>query len=194
MELENIYKPVLLNRDYELLLKYLKMGKNCFEFGSGYSTVWISKLDNIGKIISVENDKIWYDKITELVKKEGVYNIVSIKYVDTDSDGSSWGTPKSQNLIKWKNYYTSYQPEYKSNVIYIDGRFRVSCALDLVCKIDTSTYVFIDDFKNRYYYHVVLKYYDIHDCGKLAVVLVKKHIIDYEKLEKDIELYSTDYN
>lgn len=184
--------PHLENKDMVMFKRYLEKGTRCFEFGCGWGTIWIAKLPNIERLKSIENDIVWYEKITKRIEEEKLENIAEICYVDTDSNHSGWGFPKSKNLEKWRNYYASYSPSFNADIILIDGRFRVSCGLDLVRKIETITFVMIDDFLNREHYHVLLKYYDKVECGKIAVILKKKLLINEEELDADIKKYQLD--
>ena len=186
------YLPHLEDDDIKIFRKYLEKGNRCFEFGCGYSTLYIAKIPNIEKVISIENNIEWFEKIEQKIEDEKMGDIIQLKYIDTDSDHSSWGFPKSKNLKKFRNYYTSYDIEFKADTIFIDGRFRISCALDILDKIDTTIWVIIDDFSNRPEYHVLLKYYEKEECGKILVVLKKKSLLNKDELEKDKEFYKLD--
>lgn len=186
------YIPILEKEDVDVFKKYLEKGNRCFEFGSGYGTIYIAKLNNIDKVKSIENDIEWYEKIESKIQEEKLGDFVDLVYVNTNSDHTSWGYPRTSDLGKFRNYYTAYDPSFKADIIYIDGRFRVSCGLDLINKIDTTTYVMVDDFTNRPWYQDLLKYYDKEECGKLLVVLKKKHLINRDELNNDIEKYKFD--
>lgn len=49
----------------------------------------------------------------------------------------------------------------KADIILIDGRFRVSCALKSYNIIDLDTILVFDDFLNRKHYHIILEYFKI---------------------------------
>ena len=72
------------------------------------------------------------------------------------------------------------------DLILIDGRFRVICALNAHKVIDKNCIVLIDDFLNRKAYHILLNYYDIIEKGERMIVLRKKEncIVSDEILEK----------
>jgi len=64
--------------------------------------------------------------------------------------------------------------KYFVDLILIDGRFRVACALNLFDQIENNTTIIFDDFLNRKNYHVVLEYYDIVMKAGRTVILKKR--------------------
>src|SRR5437763_7490952 len=48
----------------QFLESYLTKADRVFEYGCGFSTVWLAK--RVGAIISVDDDPIWYDRIRPL--------------------------------------------------------------------------------------------------------------------------------
>lgn len=177
-------KPHMSSRDIEIFELYLKGSRIYFEFGSGYSTIFAAQFNSIQKIFTVENDVRW----AKLVKSFKIPKI-KIIYVDTNSDNSRLGRPKTKDFDKISNYFTTYHKKYKADLMLIDGRFRVNCALDILSKISNSTYVLFDDFNNRPEYYVILNYYKVVERGDKLVVLNKRTDINLAKLEKDMIKY-----
>ena len=67
-----------------------------------------------------------------------------------------------------KKYIQAYKSEYNADIILIDGRFRVACALDIFSKIRSDTIVLIHDYERKAY-HVVENYYiKIQSWSRLA--------------------------
>ena len=90
-----------------------------------------------------------------------------------------WGYPVG-NPKQWPSYSNAItqigDDVKKLDVVLIDGRFRVACALKIHSLIRDDCVVLFDDFMNRPFYHVVLDYYEIvkHTPNKHMVVLKKK--------------------
>lgn len=62
------------------------------------------------------------------------------------------------------------------DTIFIDGRFRVACALSALLHCQNST-IMIHDFFNRQQYHIVLEFLDmIEECETLGVFKPKKRL------------------
>lgn len=186
---EEIVVPHLLNEDRILFEQYLSQIQRYFEFGSGKSTIYALRFPNIQAIRSIENERNWYQQVKQKVQG---HSKVELHYVDTNSDNKPWGYPQTKNLEKFRNYFQSYLSEFNADLVMIDGRFRVSCCLDLYPKIRPDTLVFFDDFLNRPHYHHVLEYYDIVVTGKVAVVLKKKPKVDLNRLAHSIQQYEMD--
>ena len=141
-----------------------------FEFGSGGSTNIASyyKL----KTYSVESDIRWHEKL----KKYGIEaNYIT---VSLNSNSNSFGYPgKRTNIKDWKKYIQAYKKEYNADIIFIDGRFRVACALDIFPKIRNDTLIFIHDYKSRPGYHILERYYKkINNWDSLALFIKKTNV------------------
>lgn len=181
--------PHLQENDTALFNKYVMKAKKYFEFGSGMSTLYVGNFPNIESVISIENNMKWFKQIKTASENN---TKIQIFYIDTNSKNTEWGRPSAINIEKFKKYYMSYKPIYDCDLIMIDGRFRVSCCLDLYDKINDSTIIFFDDFNNRKYYSDVLKYYNVIELGDRAIVLQRKQPNNKYELVNDIKKYQID--
>lgn len=77
----------------------------------------------------------------------------------------------------------------KADFIFIDGRFRVACALSIILNCNSNPIVAIHDFWVRIEYQVLLEFYDIEDrIDTLAVLKIKKDV-DIEKVKQLYQKY-----
>jgi hypothetical protein len=174
-------EPFMEKEDIPIFYKYLDNTINFLEYGSGGSTYQASLRPNIKSITSVESDKKWIDKLREKVTAKFIY-------IDIDTKPNTWGHPgNNARLLNIMSYSESrYTNE---DLILIDGRFRVACALKLWEHIPETTFIIFDDFNDRKQYHIVLDHFDIVEKGKRLVVLKKgktkpsKRLIDYFELD-----------
>lgn len=99
-----------------------------FEYGSGNSTKWWAK--RVGKIISVEYDKAWLEKIRPALPKnaEIIYQELNAKY------------PKT--ILNQKG---------KFDLVVIDGRERVESALNSVTKLGPKGVIIWDNTDRERY-------------------------------------------
>ena len=86
----------------------------------------------------------------------------------------------------------SYGTE-RYDVVLVDGRFRVSCALKLLTGgyIDTESVVMIHDYRYRHKYHVVERFFNRirkDDTVTLGVFVMKENI-DETELAAAVEKY-----
>ena len=170
--------PSFAKNDLLMFNKYLNNTKNYFEFGSGGSTYQASIKNNIKLIISVESDKEWHSIIKNNVKHSNFH----YKFIDLKCNPKNWGYPSDlcdKKIYKdYSNVISNIRKETANllDLILIDGRFRVACALKCHSVINDNCKIIFDDFLNRKQYHIVLNYYDIIDktIDNRMVVLKKK--------------------
>ena len=86
---------------------------------------------------------------------------INVNYLTKDlkSRGNTGYPGSNTNVEDWKKYIQAYDKNYEANVILIDGRFRVACALGIFTKISNNTLDLIHDYTDRPAYHIVEKYY-----------------------------------
>ena len=162
------FRPQMTNNEIIALSYFMKPNNIYFEFGSGGSTNLASYYKI--KTFSVESDVKWHNKL----KKAGII----ANYITVDLKVSSIGYPgKGTNLNDWKKYIQAYKSEYNANIILIDGRFRVACALDIFSKIKEDTIILIHDYKRKQY-HILEQFYIKVKMWDTLVLLIKNPNID----------------
>jgi len=181
-------------KERDIFIEYLKSKDQLkyYEFGSGGSTYVACQEKNVSHICSQESDTFFYNK---LKKMPVIMNAMNNKltYVLTEVGcNNNWGYPKEGTpKEKYLPYFRSIR-DYTGipDLVLIDGRFRVACALNTWFIIDEHTIVLFDDFSDRSYYHIVLKYFHvINIVGRMAVF---KKNVDVTMDENDLEKYETD--
>lgn len=172
--------------------------KSIFEFGCGGSTILAMKLGKyVNTINSVESDIKWIQKMNATI-----YNDISIQktnktlnffYINIGAT-RAWGHPINDSRAKYYHEYSDaiYEHGRESDLVFVDGRFRVACALKTFLTTKSTTKVLIHDFFNRHQYHRVLKYADIVRCCKTMVLLQRKDNYDHDALLVDIKLFETE--
>ena len=193
-------KPQFSYKDLTYFKKLIKNKKNIIEYGMGGSTIYLIKSNK--NLVSVETDK----NFLEIIKSK-LHNIrlnKSILFYENIGETNLWGYPidnriNKKNLNRWKKYVKSPWKYIKSknfpNVILIDGRFRVACAVLALKKIKfkRQSLVFFDDFNKRDYYNDVLKVAKVIKKLDRASILKPKKISDkifdnlIEKFSKDLK-------
>jgi precorrin-6B methylase 2 len=101
-----------------------------FEYGSGNSTIWFSK--RVKKIVSIEHDDEWYDY---QMKQKSLDNTTI--------------------LFKKMVYGGEYSKEIKKyneiDIALIDGRDRVSCAINAITQLSKKGIIILDDAQRKNY-------------------------------------------
>ncbi len=150
----------MTSKELKAFCYFMKPGNVYFEFGSGGSTNVASYYEV--KTYSVESDVRWHNKLKQ--------NKIKANYITIDLKVKSLGYPgKETNINDWKKYIQAYKSEYMADIIMIDGRFRVACALDIFSKIKNDTIVLVHDYTKRKGYHIIEEYY-FSDFKKISSI------------------------
>jgi len=123
------------------------------EFGSGGSTVLAAEMP--GKcIFSVESDKAWLRMMQEWFADNPVADQTELHLVHADiGPTGAWGHPKDDRA--WRRFahyplgvwrHTAFR---HPDVVFVDGRFRVGCALATALHISRPVTLLFDDYANR---------------------------------------------
>jgi hypothetical protein len=132
-ETRNPILPWLTPQSIKILNELIKPSDIGYEFGSGRSTIWLSS--KLFKLVSIEDNKSWFDKILEIITKN---NITNIDYYHKES--------KSINEID-SPYYKALD-NIKDNTIdfiLIDGSLRSSLALISCVKLKPGGILVLDN-------------------------------------------------
>lgn len=117
-------------------IKFIKSRINkdmtIFEFGSGYSTLFFSKL--VKQVVAIEHDKKWYKKIQNSIKKRGIKNIKLIFNPLND---------------EYTNYINKTTKKY--NIIIVDGRKRVDSIYNSLDNLTKDGVIILDDSQRKSY-------------------------------------------
>lgn len=125
----------------ELLNNEMKV----FEWGSGGSTLYFAK--KVKEVVSVEHNKTWFDNVQHSITKNNINNCkyyliepefsIFAKFLPYISSAYVSRTFKEHEKMSFKNYVKkidSFPDEY-FDLIFVDGRSRVSCIDHAVKKI-----------------------------------------------------------
>ena len=141
-------------------LSRLVSGTDVLEFGSGGSTLLLGKFAN--SVISVESDKHFVKFMKKKLKQLLLRN-VEVVYANIGPT-VRYGYPDPKKIDKHKNKYSRYTEAgfevidclgLKPKVIFIDGRFRVWCAIQAVTKLSGDFKIVFDDFYDRQQYSAI---------------------------------------
>lgn len=129
------------------------------EYGSGGSTVLASEMPD-KRVFSVESDQAWADMMRGWFAQNPPADGTQIDVIWSDiGETGAWGAPIDDG--GWRAY-----AEYplgvwqrkgfvQPDVVLVDGRFRVGCALATAFCTAKPVTLLVDDYKPRKHYHVV---------------------------------------
>jgi len=180
-------EPFMSINEKTMFRKYLSNSKNYFEFGSGGSTVWACNQNNIESITTVENDPVYIEKVKVAAPRATIFEID----MGVLTEG---GHPVDRTNIKeWKLYWETWNKKpIEPDLVLVDGRFRVCCALTVALSCNPHTRILFHDFTIRPYYHCILLFFDIIEQKESLVVLRVKPDIHKGDIETIIKLFIYD--
>lgn len=113
----------------EFLRKRITPSMKVFEYGAGNSTLWWA--DRVQDVISIEHDQEWFDRINQY--KNTNINLIFKKLI--------YNGDYSKEVLNWSNL----------DVIVIDGRDRVNCAINSFNSLSESGVIIWDDSERKRY-------------------------------------------
>lgn len=173
------------------------------EYGSGGSTFFAAKF---GKdFVTIDSDKYFLKAVEKQIVKSGLSDSSSqiLHHADIGLT-KEWGQPvftekNKSRLKKWASY--SDIPLVKGkhflpDLILIDGRFRVACALKSVKYLhDKVSYtILVDDYVGRTEYCEIERFAELVKLKGRMAVFKQKANIDFAELDKAITKYEAEFS
>lgn len=196
---EEMMLPVMSADEISLLEKYTPSGQ-ILEFGAGGSTVFFAHR-GVQNIVTVESDAEWIKKLllgNALLRQWAKSGRWQALHAHIGATGE-WGVPLARRpSVAWLNYHQSVWSAVNPSqldFVFIDGRFRVACALQVLLRTaGRNLPVMIHDFSPRTHYHVLLHFFEIIDAADTAVVLLRKDNLPWREVAICLQEYQFDWN
>jgi predicted O-methyltransferase YrrM len=131
-EKENPSVPWLTAKSIWIIDSLLKPNDKMIEFGSGRSTSWFAQ--RVKELISVETDRLWYEKVKVDVEK---FKNTNLKFLNND--------------IEFRNLIATIDNS-SIDISLIDGAYRELCANLLIYKMKLGGVMIIDN-ANWFFYN-----------------------------------------
>lgn len=153
-----------------------------FEWGSGFTTRMAD--ERAKSVISVEGSRGWYQHMTQTF---ALSKRTHIKYVNIGhTKAFSWPS----NVSAGDEYIHSLCASPPQDVILVDGRWRVACALAALLCLPQDATLLVHDFGRRGY-HVLLRFYELKGTVDSLVVLQPRWNVTMSALQQTLRRYST---
>jgi hypothetical protein len=173
-------KPRMQDDEVACLERLVRSSNSVLEYGCGGSTVFMSSQGHC-QISTIESDPAWLSKVeSEPLVQDAVANgrvVLCHAYVGPTGP---WGAPSDDSCKHLWPRYSELPWARRSDydLILIDGRFRVACALQAVLRASTRTLIVVHDFWNRPKYHVVLPFLEWKESCQSTGVFTKRRDAD----------------
>ena len=137
-------KPYMTSAEITAFTRYRDKSRNYFEFGCGGSTVFCDSPQRRTK--SVDNNKEWLNKVQPLVG-----STTELIYVNT-GPVLEYGNPADPTQTAgFADYSLALsQRDSDTDLVLVDGRFRVACALQIVLSNYTGIVLLHDAQRPEY--------------------------------------------
>eukprot|EP01083_Nonionella_stella_P084645 234367_1 len=193
-----ILKIFMQEEEQKLLLavaaKQSKLPNSVYlEWGMGGSTENVAPL--FPSAYSVENDPSYCEKMKKRPLQQRLAKQTGHHFICRNGGPvGQWAIPKNKRTYDSRSYVEVMDglDVSRFDMVLIDGRFRVACALRALKYVDEKSFVVIHDFFDRPHYHVVLKFYEVVQKSKTLAVLKKRSDFDHVD-EKLYEEYIQDF-
>jgi hypothetical protein len=163
------------------------------EYGCGGSTVYAANTAQIPHIISVDTDRNWIEKVTDLISNKNIK--FYIEHCDLGEVGD-WGMPLHKDKIDdfWMYmalpWHIAKEQNLTPDIVLIDGRFRVASFLYTLLAAQEGTTILFDDYLDRPGYFVVENFCRLQERhGRMGVFVVEKGF-SYPEIVKRIAQYA----
>lgn len=177
--------PHMLPEEMACFARYAAEAQQYLEFGCGGSTV-AAAIAGARRIDSVESDAEWIAKCEEAPELAPRVADGTMRFHHVEiGPVRGWGRPRGDAFaVKWPSYYLDVWTKLENlpDVVLIDGRFRVACALQALLRCEDGATILFHDFWNRRGYHVVLDFTDEVERAKKLAVLRRKPSPDWRKM------------
>jgi hypothetical protein len=158
-------QPAMSAAEAALLARYQATAKSYFEWGCGGSTVQAAQ-QGVEKACCVDSVAEWIGAV-----RPHVPPTFTFVHADIGADPDNWGRPKDDTTRPLWPTYSGAIEQYgrDADVILVDGRFRVACALKAIRLRPNST-VLVHDYTVRPHYRVLERFLKrVDGVGSMAV-------------------------
>lgn len=168
--------PAMSDAEAAVLRECFSKANSLVEFGSGGSTLLAARSPSLRRIWSVESDPAWVARLHAEpdIAAAAQSGRLHLQSVDIGPVGG-YGFPRDEAFRdRWPSYYESVWADaatLDTDLVLIDGRFRVACALEALARCRPHAVLLFHDFWNRAPYHPVLAFTDwLGSCDTLAIL------------------------
>ncbi|HSD17109.1 MAG TPA: hypothetical protein VLC71_07630 [Thermomonas sp.] len=181
-------RPEMTDAEIGVLRECFSKATSLVEFGSGGSTLLAARTPSLRRIWSVESDPAWIASLRALADVAQAEAAGRLRFMHADIGRTGdYGMPLDASAqARWPGYYEEVWNDpgaVGADLVLVDGRFRVACALEALARGAPHAILLFHDFWNRAPYHPVLAFTDwLGSCDSLAI-LRRKPVIDPVKFE-----------
>lgn len=123
------------------LAQIVRPGMTVFEYGAGGSTLWFA--DRVARVISVEHDRTWYEAMR--VPANVTLLLSEPQPAPDDREFRHYRSTDPQYRGLWFRDYARTIREFDPDLVLVDGRARVDCAIEAAHALRPGGWLVVDD-------------------------------------------------
>jgi hypothetical protein len=182
--------PTFEKEGLQIFLSAIKQSRIYLEFGSGGSTIAASRY--VTKLVSVETDRLFAEAVRRALPQSDAEIHLLTPNIGITCD---WGypvfaRPTRGRQARWKLLPNAPWDLLGSDIpdmILIDGRMRVACALESLLHVTTQTRLLIDDYIGRRY-EVIERFAELVALHGRMAEFRKRTEFDAAKCREELEV------
>jgi hypothetical protein len=195
-------EPYFDNQSMAIFKFLISNAQTYLEYGSGGSTQLAARYAKT--VVSVDHDRAFLEAVGQQINKTACCTQFKPIAVNIGISGR-WGypvftQPTDGRLQRWKNYPAApwrflQQEMLEPDVILIDGRFRVACALESFLRLGpkSTCNILVDDYVGRPHYKSVEEFGDLVAMHGRMAQFRKAAGLDVEKCRRVLEDFYRDF-
>lgn len=162
--MSNALVPSMTASEIDCFRRHVQNARVYLEFGCGGSTKLAAEA-GVGQIYSVDTDQEWVENcrrhpsIAPLVSEgRAIFQWIDVGPI------KRWGYPTDRSHVdRWPSYSLSVWEKIEGtpDVVLVDGRWRVSTAVQTLLRCPSSTKLLVHDFPLRASYHQILPFVEV---------------------------------
>jgi glycosyltransferase involved in cell wall biosynthesis len=189
-----VYPDNLTEKEFVLLNFERQRCRHYLEFGAGESTRKACADVQLKATRVVESDARFFhqgpgaDVVVQKSISEGHCRV----FLPDLGPVRDWGIPTDKSYrSRWPTYSREvFKEQIPFDLVFVDGRFRVACALAALLELKNPFRVLIHDFPNRPQYHILLPFFEVENQVGRLVVLLPKPGFNRSEAEKLYQKYA----
>jgi hypothetical protein len=170
---------------------------SALEFGCGGSTGLLVEA-GVRRLLSVDSDAAWLDRVAADPRCAAAVAAgrLRLRHADIGATGE-WGWPRdTTGLPLWPRYWRDpwdWAGEAVPDLVLVDGRFRVACALAGAARLGPGARLLIHDFWSREAYRApVLRHFALEGSAGSLALLRPRRPADAAQLAVDLAAHALD--
>lgn len=179
----------------------LEQSAHYLEYGCGSSTLLASC--HVKALVSVDSEAQRIADVQRKLAAPSSYRAdVKLIHINigltVDGGLPAFDKPTHRRMRRWIAYPSApwryfYSVAQEPDLILVNGGFRVACVLESLLSLPprSRAAIFVNDYADRPYYHLLERFADVRRVGKMGVFRARP-AIDRKLARRFVDIYCTD--